>query len=153
MANPFDVTTQLAAYLHPRVCGKQHDFDAVHCLLMPAAVEELRDELRAAGLTTVPLETVEYLQRAFGELVERKPEPKSPHHGPEGPAYDLYFSKVRVRVRRRDGTVVRSDPMHRWLAEVELGTLNYDHGADVIAALIEPEPSWVTDIVNGGLAG
>jgi hypothetical protein len=150
MANPFDVTVQLASYLHPTVCGRTHDFEPIHCLLAQEAAERLRDELRVAGIVAVPIETVDHLERAFGEFVEGKSGLVAAAPKPGGHAHDLYFGHVRVRVKRRDGTVSHSDPMHRWLAELELGALNFDHGHDVVGASIEPEPAWVTDLVNGG---
>ena len=152
MANPFDVHKQLAGYLHPSVCGKDHDFEPIHCLLMSPAVEALRDGLRAAGVVAVPIETIGHLERSYGEMIEPQTRSAPTPAGPAGHAYEIYFSQVRVRVSHRDGTILHSDPMHRWLAELELGVLNVEHGPDVVAAAIVPEAAWLTDLMNRGTA-
>ncbi len=148
MANPFDATPGLARYLHPKVCERDHDFEPSECIFVAAALAQLRDELNEAGVVAVPAATLEYLQRAFSELIEETTPREDIAIGPPGPVRDLYFAHVRLRMTKRDGSIVRTEPMVRWVAELQLSILNFDHEADIAGAIIEPEPAWIARLLD-----
>ncbi|HEX8940216.1 MAG TPA: hypothetical protein VF763_08625 [Candidatus Limnocylindrales bacterium] len=147
MAHPFDPRPLLVRHLHGRVCGLAHDFDPAACLLAGAAADDLRSELSADGLALVPLEAVAFLQRAYAELSSDEPIPAVMGF-PDGPARELYEARVRIRLRKRDGTLEYGPMQPRWRAEIELVALNHRHGPDIAGAVIEPEAAWVRALLR-----
>jgi hypothetical protein len=147
MRNPFDPTVLLARYLHPRVCGQEHDFEVTDCLRVGPAMSDWHAELSAAGLAAIPVEALGYLERAFDELVDGDARPETVSAAPPFVA-ELYDAQVRIRMALRDGSVEYTDPAPRWHAEILLGMLNFDHGPEVASARIEAEPPWIAPLLE-----
>ncbi len=148
---PFDPIPQLARHLHEDHCGREHEFDAADCLLARAAAEEAREDLAAGGLSIVPSETIEFLQRRLDELAGNDLAPSEPGPDlPSGPTHALYHSLVRIVSRQRDGSLRRSGPMARWQAEIVLVDLNWTHDRNTVSARIEGEADWVRRVLGSG---
>jgi hypothetical protein len=143
----FDPIPQMARYLHPSVCGLPHDFDLADCLVAIGAATELHDGLKRTGLVVLSSTVANFVSRRFEEMTTPEcQEPAQP--GPIGLTSFLYTEIVRIRSRRLDGTVVRSEPMSRPLAEIVLVDHGLSHDADIIGAVIEPEPNWIEGLMQ-----
>jgi hypothetical protein len=146
-SQPFDAVPQVARYLHPSVCGLAHDFDLADCLVAIAAATELRVGLEHAGLVILPSTVANFVSRRFDEMTNPDAQDAS-EPGPMGPTSFLYTEVVRIRSRRLDGSVVRSEPMARPLAEIALVDQAWSHDPDVVAAMIESEPNWIDGLLQ-----
>jgi hypothetical protein len=145
-SRPFDPIPQIARYLHPSACGVRHDFDNASCLVATAAAKELHEGLEATGLVVLPSTVANFVSRRFDEMTAPEA-PETAQPGPAGMTSFLYTEIVRIRSRRRDGTTVQTEPMSRPLAEIVLVDFGMSHDSDVVAAMIEAEPSWIDGLL------
>jgi hypothetical protein len=147
-SQPFDPIPQLARYLHPSACGMQHDFDLSDCLVAIAAATDLHTGLGHAGLVVLPSTVANFVARRFDEMTSPEPEPAAATDGPIGITAFLYKEIVRIRSKRVDGTIVRTEPMPRPIAELVLVDHAYSHDADIVSSMIEVEPTWVDGLMR-----
>jgi len=145
-SQPFDAIPQITRYLHPSACGLMHDFDTADCLVGIAAATDLLEGLSRAGLVVLPSTVANFVSRRFDEMTSPEPEP-STVAGPIGMTSFLYTESVRIRSKKQDGSVVRTEPMPRPLAEIVLCDHAYTHDADIVSAIIEVEPSWIESLM------
>ena len=146
-SQPFNPIPQIARYLHPSICGKPHDFDTAECLVAITGATALREGLGCAGLAILPSTAANFVSRRFDEMTA--PEAvESTGPGPVGLTSFLYTETVRIRSKRLDGTVVRTEPMPRPIAELVLVDHAYTHDADIVSAMIEAEPNWIDGLLR-----
>lgn len=151
MPNPFDPRRQLAAYLHPRLCGEPHaDLEPWQCLVVVGAIDAWIADFRSAGLVAVPVEVVGFVVRQFDAPLTDPIEHVAAEPG--GIRADLYHAQTFVEVRQRDGSTRRLGPWPRWLAEIMLVDLNWSHDEQVVGARLVAEPAWIGELLRGDAA-
>ena len=147
MSHSFDPTAAIADYLHPRVCdGHETVISPVDCLLVQSAWPDWLAEMNQAGLAVVPLDAIAMLERLFDSFIngtmpaEQAVDPNSS----AGRALAATF----VDIQYHDGSNQRQGPFPRWMAEMVLGDLNFNHNADMYSAVLVAEPSWIAGLLS-----
>ncbi len=178
MTSPFDPTSRIAAFLHPSVCPEHAtDVAGADCPVALEAAARWRSDLFDAGLATLPLEVIQFVERQFtlaigddgrdgdgdggadrilrggtrsaGATPDEQREADDVGGAPPAVTADLYRAPTLLVYRRWDGSEERMGPWARPLAEAMLVDFNWSHDAGIVAARLEPEATWIGHLLDG----
>jgi len=144
----FDASTLLAAYLHPRVCaGHETLIEPADCLAVQRALPQWLDELHASGMGLVPLSSISLLERLFDRFTAQM-EPEPEQAVVPNTTASRALAATFIQITYRDGQVKREGPYARWMAEMLIGELNFQHSPDMHSSILIPEPAWIDSIIS-----
>ena len=147
MNHAFDPTAAIAHYLHPRVCdGHDTAISPIDCLSVQSAMPDWLAEMNQAGLAVVPLDAMVMLERLFDSFINGAT-PDEQAADPNSSAGRV-LAATFVDIQYRDGSNKRQGPFPRWMAELVLGELNFNHSDDMHSAVLVAEPAWIAGLLN-----